>query len=642
MDKNSITGFVLIGLLFVAFFHFNTPNPEQIAAQQHYMDSIAAIEKQNEAAKQFIADAEEAAINEQKSDSTSFFFNVLNGTEEKVTLANDKVSIDISTLGARITSATLFDYKDQQGGDIVLFSDKDEITVTNSRGKENTLSNQMYFTFDGKEDNIDTRILYFTPRERTDSSVVMRLAFAADKYIDFAYLLNKDSYMVNLTIDAHNMQNFFSTSMRKMGICWEQLMRQQEKGYTFEQQHSTVTYKLLDDETDYLSEMKNDEETLEEPIDWVAFKNQFFSCIMIAGDEFTGAYIESDTIAEGKGYLKNCYATMYTPFDATGKVTTDIQFYFGPNRYSDLVASNDLAVNGDKDLELQKLIYFGWPIVRWINRFFIMYLFDWLNSWGMNMGLVLLLLTLIVKAVTYPFTYKSYLSSAKMRALKPYIDEINNKYTKPEDALKKQQEIMGLYSKYGASPMGGCLPMLIQMPVFIAMFNFVPNAIELRQQSFLWANDLSTYDAIISWNTSIWPIGNHVSLFCLLFCIVQIANTYYTSKMQPNVGGSPEQEQQMKIMRWMMYGMPIIFFFIFNDYSAGLNYYYFLSTLISVGIFIYLRYKVDENELLKKMEAYYEKNKNNPTKRTNFMANLEAMQKELERRNEELKKNNKQ
>ena len=194
MDKNSITGFVLIGLLFVAFFHFNSPNPEQVAAQQHYKDSIAAaIEKQEEAAKQLIADAEESAINEQKNDSASFFFNVLNGTEETITLANDKVSIDISTLGARITSATLFDYKNQQGGNLTLFSDEDKVTTTNSRGKENTLSNQMYFTFDGKEDNIDTRILYFTPRERTDSSVVMRLAFAADKDIDFAYLLNKDS-----------------------------------------------------------------------------------------------------------------------------------------------------------------------------------------------------------------------------------------------------------------------------------------------------------------------------------------------------------------------------------------------------------------------------------------------------------------
>ncbi len=636
MDKNSITGFVLIGLLFVAFFHFNSPDPAKIQAQQHYKDSVAAVIKQQEGAvRQQIADAEEAAIEKQKSDSASFFFNVLNGTEEQVTLSNNKVSINISTLGARITSATLRDYKDQQGNDITLFSADDKLTAGAS-----TIANQMYFTFDGKEENIDTRILYFTPREKTDSSVVMRLMFTPERYIDFAYTLQPDSYMTNLAIDAHNMQNFFPSSLRKMGICWEQLMRQQEKGYRFEQQYSTLTYKLADDDTDYLSEMKNDEETLAEPIDWVAFKNQFFSCIMIAGERFTDAYVESDTIAEGKGYLKNCSASMFTPFDPSGKAATDIQFYFGPNKYSDLVASNDLAINGDKDLDLHKLIYFGWPIVRWINRFFIIYLFDWLNSWGMNMGIVLLLLTLIVKGIVYPFTYKSYISSAKMRALKPYIDEINKKYTKPEDALKKQQETMALYSKYGASPMGGCLPMLIQMPVFIALFNFVPNAIELRQESFLWAHDLSSYDALIKWNTSIWPIGDHISIFCLLFCLTQILNTYYTSKMQPSMGGTPEQEQQAKIMRWMMYFMPIMFFFIFNDYSSGLNYYYFVSTLISVLIFVYLRNTVDEQELLRKMEAYNEKNKNNPAKRSSLMARLEALQEQQQRMLEEQQRRN--
>ena len=635
MDKNSITGFALIGLLFVAFFYFNRPNPEQAQAQQRYQDSIAAIQRADEAARQQIMEAEEAAIEEQKSDSSSFFFNVLNGTDEKVTLANNKVRINISTLGARITDATIFEYKDQQGNDLTLFDASDNIVYTDNRGREQKVENQMYFTFDGKESNIDTNILYFTPREKSDSCVVMRLAFAQDKYIDFAYRLLPDSYMVNLTIDAHNMQGFFPGSTRKMGICWEQLLRQQEKGYRFEQQYSTVTYKIADDDTDYLSEMKNDEETLTEPIDWVAFKNQFFSCIMIAGEQFNDVFLESDTIDEGKGLLKDCYAQMYTPFDPTGKVATDIQFYFGPNKYSDLVASNKLAINNDKDLELQKLIYFGWPIVRWINRFFILYLFDWLNSWGLNMGIVLLLLTLIVKAIVYPFTYKSYISSAKMRALKPYIDEINAKYTKAEDALKKQQEIMGLYSKYGASPMGGCLPMLIQMPVFIAMFNFVPNAIELRQESFLWAHDLSSFDALIQWNTSIWPIGNHISIFCLLFCVTQILNTYYTSKMQPSMGGSPEQEQQAKIMRWMMYLMPIMFFFIFNDYSSGLNYYYFISTLISVLIFIYLRRTVNEQELLRKMEAYNEKNKNNPNKRNNLMARLEALQEQQQKMLEE-------
>jgi YidC/Oxa1 family membrane protein insertase len=222
-----------------------------------------------------------------------------------------------------------------------------------------------------------------------------------------------------------------------------------------------------------------------------------------------------------------------------------------------------------------------------------------------------------------------------MRALKPYIEEINKKYPKQEDALKKQQETMALYSKYGASPMGGCLPMLIQMPIFIALFNFVPNSIELRQQSFLWANDLSAFDAIISWDTPIWLLGDHISLFCLLFCLTQIANTYYTSKMQPSMGGTPEMEQQQKMMRWMMYLMPIMFFFIFNDYSSGLNFYYFVSTLISVITFIYLRKAVKDQELLKKMEAYAGSNKNNPKKQNNMFSRLEALQEQQKKMLEE-------
>ena len=638
MDKNNLIGFGLIGLVLVSFIYFNQPDPQQIEAQKRYQDSIAAVIEQQEADARALIEKQAQEMKALGADSTSILFNALNGEESFVTLANEKLSIRISTLGGRICSATLADYNNQEGQPVTLFSEEDYI-VRNARRSDDKIFNQLYFTIDGKEENIDTRKLYFTPVNATDNSVIMRLSFAADKYIDLTYRLLPDSYVVDLSIEAHNTENIFSASTKQMNIVWEQILRQQEKGFTFEQQYTSLTYKTEED-IDYLNERSDDSEKIKEPVDWVAFKNQFFSCIMVGKNKFDDVVLESDTLHEGKGYLKTCIADMSTPFDPTGKVATDLSFYFGPNKFSVLKESNELIGGEDNDLQLQRLIYFGWPIVRWINRFFIMYLFDWLTGWGMSMGLVLLLLTLIVKAIVYPFTYKSYVSSAKMRALKPYIDEINAKYPKQEDAMRKQQEIMMLYSKYGASPMGGCLPMLIQMPIFIAMFNFVPNAIELRQQSFLWANDLSTYDAVISWGTSIWPIGNHISLFCLLFCLVQIANTYYTSKMQPNMGGSPEQAQQMKIMRWMMYFMPIMFFFIFNDYSAGLNYYYFLSTLISVGIFIYLHYKVDENELLKKMEAYYEKNKNNPTKRSNFMANLEAMQKELERRNEELKKNN--
>jgi YidC/Oxa1 family membrane protein insertase len=252
------------------------------------------------------------------------------------------------------------------------------------------------------------------------------------------------------------------------------------------------------------------------------------------------------------------------------------------------------------------------------------------------MGIVLILLTLVVKLCVYPFTKKSFVSSAKMRALKPHINALNEKYPKKEDQLKKQQETMALYQKYGASPMGGCLPMLIQMPIFIALFNFVPNAIELRQESFLWVNDLSAFDSIISWETDIWPIGNHISLCCLLFSVTQIINTYYTSKMQPSM--SPEMEQQQKVMRWMMYLMPIMFFFMFNNYSSGLNFYYFVSTLISVLMFMYLRKAVKEQDLLKKMEAYAESNKSNPKKQNNMFARLEALQEQQRKMLEEQEK----
>ena len=641
MDKNNLIGFGLIGLVLVAFVYFNQPDPQQIEAQKRYQDSITAVIQQQEATAREAALKEAEKAEALSKDSTSMLFNALNGEEKFVTLANNNLSVRISTLGGRVCSATLADYKNQEGAPVTLFSEEDNIAVRNARRNDDKIFNQLYFTLDGKQENIDTRKLYFTPIEQTGSNVTMRLDLGADKYLDFKYNLLPESYVVDLSIEAHNIENLLPTATKQINIVWDQILRQQEKGFSFEQRYTSLTYKPLDESTDYLNEYGDDSENIKEPVQWIAFKNQFFSCIMVAKDNFDDVTLKSDTLHEGKGYLKNCSADMTVPFDPSGKVATDLSFYFGPNKFSVLKESNELIGGEDNDLQLQKLIYFGWPIVRWINRFFIMYLFDWLTSWGLGMGLVLLLLTVIVKAIVYPFTYKSYVSSAKMRALKPYIDAINAKYPKQEDAMKKQQEIMMLYSKYGASPMGGCLPMLIQMPVFIAMFNFVPNAIELRQQSFLWTNDLSTYDDVISWGTSIWPIGNHLSIFCLLFCLVQIANTYYTSKMQPSMGGSPEQEQQMKVMRWMMYLMPIVFFFIFNDYSSGLNYYYFLSTLISVGIFVYLRYKVNEDELLKKMETYYEKNKNNPTKRTNFMANLEAMQKELERRNEELKKNNK-
>ena len=635
MDKKSIIGYVLIGLVLIGFFQFNQPTAEDLAAEKARKDSIALAQQLNKLEMAKAAEAEKAAIESQKNNPEELLYNVLNGKDSTITLSNEKIDVNISTLGSRVTSVVLKEYKDQNDGNLVLFDSNDKL----ANNKGTTGNNTFGFIFEGKEGvkDINTGILYSTPVAKSDSSVTMRLDFGNDsvrtgKYIDFKYVLKSDSYMLDLYVEAHDMDDILSS--RDMEIVWKQLIRQQEPGYDFEQRYTNITYKPVNDDTDYLSEMQSESIKLTEPMDWIAFKNQFFSCILIAGEQFGNVELKSDIVAKGENILKSCSADMTAAFDPSGKRATAMQFYFGPNKFNTLQECSTMAINSDKDLELEEIIYFGWPIVRWINRFFIMYLFDGLSSLGLNMGIVLILLTIIVKAIVYPFTKKSYISSAKMRALKPHIDAINAKYPRKEDALKKQQEVMGLYTKYGASPMGGCLPMLIQMPVFIALFNFVPNAIELRQQSFLWAHDLSAYDALISWEQPIWLIGDHISIFCLLFCITQILNTYYTSKMQPSMGSS-EMEQQQKMMRWMMYLMPVMFFFIFNDYSSGLNFYYFISTLISVLMFIYLRRAVNENELLQKMEAYAESNKNNPTKKNNMMARLEALQEQQRRMLEE-------
>lgn len=627
MDKRSIIGYILIGLVLVFYFYYNQPSEEQIQAQKEY----AAAQKREALKKDSISMAEETMKMAMVNDRNNFFYNVLRGENRNVAIENGKIKAEISTYGGRVASVTIKDYNSQDGGPLVLFDSKDKIKVTDSNRELNG-SNTVNFFFKSNlaDRNINTNELFFIPVNATDSSVTMRLNFEeGNRYIDFNYSIKENSYMMDLEIVAHNMNDIIAND--EVGITWKQFMRQLEPGYDFEQRFSSLTYKLADDDSDYLSEMTDDNEKLDEDISWIAYKNQFFSSIMIAGDKFSNVDINSEIIQKDKGLLKRCTSKMQTAFDPTGSEPTMLQFYFGPNKFDILKESNALVSSSNEDPELQEIIYFGWPIVRWINRYFIMPLFDILSGFGLNMGIVLILLTLIVKVIVYPFTKKSYVSSAKMRALKPYIDEINAKYPKQEDALKKQQETMTLYQKYGASPMGGCLPMLIQMPIFIALFNFVPNAIELRQQSFLWANDLSSYDAILSWDANIWPIGNHLSLFCLLFCLTQILNTYYTSKMQPSMGGSPEMEQQQKMMRWMMYIMPVMFFFMFNEYSSGLNFYYFVSTLASVFIFIYLRRAIKEDELLKKMEAYAESNKNKPAKQTNMMSRLEALQ-EMQRK----------
>lgn len=617
MDKNTLVGFALIGAVIVGFGIYNRPSQEEMTRAQHYQDSIQAVAQKQE---QMRKAQEVVAAQPVLPDSTSLFFSASQGTEQFTTLENDLAQLTFSNKGGRVCKAMLKEYNDQQHQPLVLFD-----------GKDASLS----LGFDGKNENILSSEMYFQATDVTDSTVTMRLNAANGGHLDFIYKLLPNSYVVDFTVQANGLQNFFSPSVKTMSVDWKQRARQMEKGYTFEQRYTSLTYKPVDDSFDYLSETKDEKETIPEVLDWVAFKNQYFSCVFMAEKNFENATLESKMEQKGSGYMKNYSAEMKTAFDPTGAQPSHFQFYFGPNHFKTLLATNDLSFK-DKDQELEDLVYLGWPIIRLINRWFTINLFDWLSSWGLSMGIVILLMTLIVKILVLPTTWKSFISSAKMRALKPYVDKINAKYPKQEDALKKQQETMALYSQYGVSPMGGCLPMLIQTPVFMALFFFVPNAIELRQQSFLWASDLSAYDDLISWSTHIPLLGTHLSLFCLLFSITTVLNQIIMMKQQ-DTGSNP----QMKAMKWMMYVMPVMFFFIFNEYASGLSYYYFISGLIGIITMWIMRRMTDEKKLLAQLEA----NKKAPSERktSGLMAKLEALQKEQERlqkeRQERMNKN---
>ena len=419
-NKSTIIGWILIAAVMVGFIWINKPSEEQLAEQARLraaQDSIALVQAQQEL-DQSLA---EARYNQTLlQDTTSALYQAAQGEEQNFTLENELVRLTFSNRGARVTSAILKEYTNQEDLPLELFNQDDE---------------SINFMLDGKNENIVTEKLYFEPVEVTENTLVFRMPVSTG-HLDFSYSLLPESYMLNFTVQAHGLQNFFPSSMKTMNVDWAQRVRQQEKGYTFEQRYTTLTYHTEKD-TEHLSEMKEQTKELAN-VEWIAFKDQFFSSIFIADQQFKSAEIKSAPINEGSGYLKSMEAETTVFFDPSGEKASQFQFYFGPNQYQTLKESSKLSTSG-KNLHLDKLIYFGWPIVRWVNRFFVVYLFDWLNSWGINMGIVLLLLTLIVKAIVFPFTYKQYISTAKMRALKPYIDKINAKYPNPDQALQKQQ-----------------------------------------------------------------------------------------------------------------------------------------------------------------------------------------------------------
>lgn len=616
MDKNTIIGFVLIAAVLIGFSWWSRPSEEEIA-QQRMQDSITAMAKQK--AEQKLKAEQEAekanAANKAVEDTTVAFYKALNGKAQSVVLKNSKVELTLNTKGGVVEKAVIKGFKSNSGNnDLTLFDGKNQ---------------SLKFMLAGKETNIITSDLFFTPSNVTDSTVTMTADAGNGKSLVMNYRLGKD-YMLHFSMQANGLSGMFAPNYDKMDIEWTDLCRQQEKGFTFENQHSSLTYHLTEGGTDNLSETSEKvDEKIEDVIDWVAFKNQFFSAVMIAKDDFgANSLMTSIPQEKGSGFLKHYAAKMKTSFDPTGKTPTELEFYFGPNDFN-LLKKVEKQSTFNKDLELQRLVYLGWPLFRIINRWFTIYVFDWLTGMNINMGIVLILITLLLKVITYPLVKKSYMSSAKMRVLRPKIEEATKQYDKPEDQMQKQQAMMALYSKYGVSPLSGCLPMLIQLPIWIAMFNFVPNAIQLRGESFLWISDLSTYDPIIEWNKNIWLIGDHLSLTCILFCAANVLYSIMTMRQQKDqmIGA---QAEQMKMMRWMTYLMPVFFFFMFNDYSAGLNFYYFISLFCSAAIMWILRKTTNDEKLLAILEARYQENKNNPQKMSGLAARLEAMQKQAE------------
>ena len=627
MNKNNIIGFLLIALVLIGFSWYTQPSAEEQRAA-FVQDSIAKakhaeIEKASKAAAAKRQANTKAKI---EADSTALFYSALKGQAKKIVLKNEKVELTLNTKGGTVEKAVIKGYV---GHNIqVKDGSADQKDVTLFDGKDQSLK----FMLEAKEANIITSDLYFTPSNVTDSTVTMTAVAGEGKTLSMTYTLGKD-YMLHMSFSAQGMEGLFSPNYNKMDIDWSDKARQQERGFMFENRYTTLTYHNAEGGTDYLNEgSEKIDEKIEETIDWVSFKNQFFSAIIVAKDNFEkDAFMTSIPQEKGSGYLKQFQAKMKTPFDPTGKKASEFEFYFGPNDFQILKYTEKESTFG-KDLEFQRLVYLGWPIIRWINRFFTLYVFDWLSK-VFPMGVVLILITLLLKLITYPMVKKSYMSSAKMRVLKPKLEAATAQYNKPEDQMQKQQAMMAEYAKYGVSPLSGCLPMLIQMPVWIAMFNFVPNAIQLRGEHFLWMNDLSTYDPIFEWNTNIWMIGDHLSLTCILFCVANLLYSWMTMRQQRDqmVG---QQAEQMKMMQWMMYLMPLMFFFMFNDYSSGLNFYYFISLFFSAAIMWTLRKTTNDEKLLAILEKRYQENKSNPKKANGLMARMQALQ-ELQRQQQE-------
>ena len=612
MDKNTIIGALLIGAVLIGFTLFQQSSPQPQATPKTDTTQVVAL---SQSALRATATGADGCTIDHPEDSVSVVAPVLPAyqqerPEQTVVLKNKKLTLKLSNKGASPVEATLADYTDQQKKPVQLFRQGDATLNLPLRTLENKI--------------VNTSTAYFDIVSQSDSAAVLRMQIDSVAYLDFAYTLRPDDYRVGLTITGHELRRLLPVNMTTQDVEWRQRMPQQEQSWKFEGQYSGIYYHFPKGDVERLETSSESTEEIKESLQWVAFKDKYFSSVLI--NQRTGFQNNKLTLKaedEGSGYVRSCSLVASFPMSVKEEVTqVPLTFIFGPNDYELLQRYDAELSQNDAPLQLDHLVYLGMSVFRWINKYLIIPIVTFLSGFLSNWGIIILLMTLIIKMLLWPFTHKSYLSQAKMRVLKPQIDEINAKYPgKDQEAMmKRQTETMNLYRSAGASPMSGCLPMLLQMPFLIALYMYFPTSILLRGQSFLWAEDLSTYDAIISWDFNIPLIssflGNHLSLFCVLMTVTNVIYTRYTMSQ------SPSSAEGMAGMKMMPYIMSIMFFFIFNQNASALSYYYFVSTLITILQYLAFRWTLNEEKLLHELEE----NKKKPRKKSKWMQRLEEAQ----------------
>ena len=627
MDRNQFLGLLLIGLLLFGYMFWQNKQMKQHqpAADSLKVDTTQIVNQQVPAAPSQQPVQQKDTITDTLTQNKLIaqfgdFGKQAQGQEKFITLENNKLIVRFTNKGARVYSVQVRRYKTHFGDSLILFD-----------GPQNRFN----ITFSANRRPIPTEKFFFIPQtsdtlliaNQKEQKLIFRLYYSDDKWIDYVYSLKPDSYVLNFSLVFHNMKDIIPPNTTYLDLYWKTYMPPLEQGEKWELQQMNIFYKFFQSDVSSLSPRKSEvEKEIPTKLRWISFKHQFFSSVLIAYDFFDEAKLKmavnKDTSIKA---LKIMEAQIDIPFKPLEQKQVKMAYYFGPNKYSIL---RKIKLKPDDDLQLEKMIPLGKGLIRWINKFIIIPLFNILGRFISNYGIIILLMTIIIKLVLFPLTYRTYMSSAKMRVLQPELKKVLEKIPE-KDQMKRQQATMELYRKAGVSPLGGCLPTLLQFPILVAMFRFFPASIELRQQAFLWVKDLSSYDVLISWHTNIPLIGNHISLFALLMALSMVVSTKLNSTTTDE---SNPAAQSMKIMMWTM---PVLLFIWFNNYSAALSYYYFLANLISIGQIYLVRAMIDEEQILRQLKENVKKNK---TKKSKWQQRLEEMQKQQEKMRKKPKK----